>query len=275
MTIPTSQIDHSRYGLFFTRLDCQSNAKPFEKDHDLPRIRTQDLWNSSQHTQPLHHLGRHVPMRFSRGCRKLPWITGELSCLKNKKTKAAKRSEASKNDVDETIDDCECEQLRREFFSLREECQLMRGRAYVNYRVGIENAIKSYPKTFFGYVNLKKKRVGYLVLMTSAIFFLILYNEHNLMMHGCLLIPDLISCRITHLLVLFSSLWMRYRVSCWSKGAGPDGIPPLILKNCASAFARPLSLLFNRSLSTFVFAEIWKLSYVAPIFKKGRRNNAT
>jgi hypothetical protein len=37
----------------------------------------------------------------------------------------------------------------------------------------------------------------------------------------------------------------------------------LILKNCASAFARPLYLLFNR---TCVFSE-------TPIFKKGRRNN--
>jgi hypothetical protein len=58
-----------------------------------------------------------------------------------------------------------------------------------------------------------------------------------------------------------------------SKGAGPDGIPPLILKNCASACARPLSLLFNRSLWTCVFPDKWKLSYVSPIFKKGRRNN--
>jgi hypothetical protein len=41
-----------------------------------------------------------------------------------------------------------------------------------------------------------------------------------------------------------------------SKSARLDGIPPLILKNCASAFARPLSLLFNRSLSTCVFPEI-------------------
>jgi hypothetical protein len=40
-----------------------------------------------------------------------------------------------------------------------------------------------------------------------------------------------------------------------SKGAGPDGISPLILK--------------NRSLSTCVFPEIWKLSYVTQIFKKG------
>jgi hypothetical protein len=62
----------------------------------------------------------------------------------------------------------------------------------------------------------------------------------------------------------------------WSliKGAGPDGIPPLILKNCASAFALPLSFLSNRSISTSVFPDRWKLYYyVTLIFKKGRRNN--
>jgi hypothetical protein len=57
MTFPTPHIVHSRHGLFFTRLDCQSNAKPSEKDHDLPGNRTRDLWNSSQHThQPLHQV---------------------------------------------------------------------------------------------------------------------------------------------------------------------------------------------------------------------------
>jgi hypothetical protein len=37
MTFPTPHIGHSRRGLFFTRPDYQSNnAKPSEKDHDLP-----------------------------------------------------------------------------------------------------------------------------------------------------------------------------------------------------------------------------------------------
>jgi hypothetical protein len=93
---------------------------------------------------------RHVPMRFSRGW-KLPSITGELSCLKNNKTKAAKRSKASEKRCleDETIDDCECEQLQGEFLSLKEEYQLMHGRAYDDYRVKIEKAIKIDPMTFF------------------------------------------------------------------------------------------------------------------------------
>jgi hypothetical protein len=53
---------------------------------------------------------RHVPIRFFRVGWKLPEIS-ELGCLKNKKTKAAKRSKASEKRCleDETIDDCECE----------------------------------------------------------------------------------------------------------------------------------------------------------------------
>jgi hypothetical protein len=58
-----------------------------------------------------------------------------------------------------------------------------------------------------------------------------------------------------------------------SKGAGPAGIPSLVLKNCESTFARPFPLLLNRSLSKCIFPDRWKFSYVTPIFKKGRRNN--
>jgi hypothetical protein len=58
-----------------------------------------------------------------------------------------------------------------------------------------------------------------------------------------------------------------------NKGSGLDGIPPFILKNCAPAFAKPLSLLFNSSIATSVFPDWWRVSYVTPIFKKGRRNN--
>jgi hypothetical protein len=51
-----------------------------------------------------------------------------------------------------------------------------------------------------------------------------------------------------------------------------DGITLIILKNCASAFAKTLSLLFDRSMATSVFFNRWEVSYVTPIFKKGRHN---
>jgi hypothetical protein len=113
------------------------------------------------------------------------------------------------------MDDCKCEQLRVEFLSLREEYQLMHGRAYDDYRVGIEEAIKSELKTFFGYVDLMKKRVGCPSVMhfesrlTSgpddicnlfADFIKRTYADDVCLDDGCLLIPDQISCRMTHLL---------------------------------------------------------------------------
>jgi hypothetical protein len=40
-----------------------------------------------------------------------------------------------------------------------------------------------------------------------------------------------------------------------NKGSGSDGILPIILKNCASAFAKPLSPLSNRSMATSLFPD--------------------
>jgi hypothetical protein len=54
---------------------------------------------------------------------------------------------------------------REKFVSLREEYQQQHGQAYDNYRAKIKEAIKSDPKTFLGYVELKKKRVGYPSIM--------------------------------------------------------------------------------------------------------------
>jgi hypothetical protein len=69
----------------------------------------------------------------------------------------------------------------------------------------------------------------------------------------------------------FGALQLRLRAfyKIWMS----TGISPIILKNHASAFAKPLCLLFNRFIATSVFPDRWKVSYVTPIFKKGRRNN--
>jgi hypothetical protein len=37
----------------------------------------------------------------------------------------------------------------------------------------------------------------------------------------------------------------------------------------------PLCLIFNNAISTSVFPDKWKLSYVTPIFKAGNRNDVT
>ncbi|KAA5655415.1 reverse transcriptase family protein [Pseudomonas aeruginosa] len=58
-----------------------------------------------------------------------------------------------------------------------------------------------------------------------------------------------------------------------SKGAGPDGIPPVFLRQCYAQLCYPLHLLFNHSLSTKAMPRIWKRSFVVPVFKSGDKHN--
>lgn len=57
------------------------------------------------------------------------------------------------------------------------------------------------------------------------------------------------------------------------KSSGPDRIPIKILKVCANELAKPLSILFNNSITTSVYPSKFKDSYVVPIYKKGDSSN--
>ena len=54
-----------------------------------------------------------------------------------------------------------------------------------------------------------------------------------------------------------------------SKAAGPDGIPAIVLKQCAHVLATPLSKLLNLSLKNDYFPDSWKEARVQSAFKKG------
>ena len=58
-----------------------------------------------------------------------------------------------------------------------------------------------------------------------------------------------------------------------SKAAGPDGIHGILLKNCASSLAAPLSMLFNLSFVTGCIPDEWKLASVVPVHKKGGKGS--
>ncbi|KAL7632739.1 UNVERIFIED_CONTAM: hypothetical protein RMT77_016940 [Armadillidium vulgare] len=53
------------------------------------------------------------------------------------------------------------------------------------------------------------------------------------------------------------------------KAYGPDGIPPLVLKTCASELAPCLGKLFRLCLSTSTFPSCWKRALIQPVPKNG------
>jgi hypothetical protein len=59
------------------------------------------------------------------------------------------------------------------------------------------------------------------------------------------------------------------------KGAGPDGIPPLFVQRCSDGLARPLSIIFNKSISTGTFPGLWKITNIVPIHKSGDKRCAS
>ena len=68
----------------------------------------------------------------------------------------------------------------------------------------------------------------------------------------------------------------RYKDINVNKSAGPDKIPPRVLKENASQVAKPLYLIFRKSLDEGKLPEEWKLANITPIFKnKGSKHQST
>jgi len=60
-----------------------------------------------------------------------------------------------------------------------------------------------------------------------------------------------------------------------NKAPGPDGLHSYVLKSCASTICIPLTMLYTQSLASGELPDEWKQVHIIPVFKKGRKNQAT
>ena len=59
------------------------------------------------------------------------------------------------------------------------------------------------------------------------------------------------------------------------KVSGPDNIPNMILKTCASELAPVITNIFQQSLDTGTLPTDWKNANISPVFKKGNKHTAS
>lgn len=140
---------------------------------------------------------------------------------------------------------------------------------YQQHTGKLKSSIKSDPSIFWSLVKSKRKVDCIPKLLQNgsrssidekeqAKMFAEFFNENfNPMIHARRPTTNLSSVNEPLLLdeyfVFDKMMKMKTAVSC-----GSDGIHPLVLKNCASILYVPITLIFNDSLQSGVFPEVWK-----------------
>lgn len=174
-----------------------------------------------------------------------------------------------------------------EFELLRERAHKVRDQCFFNFIKRIERDITRNPKSFWRFI--KDRRNGCTsipatmcqasqVATTGSEIAQLFANKFSSVFNKAIVSDDVGNIMVN------DSFLNNVKLKEWDiivaakkldifKGAGPDEIPPVFVKRCSTAIALPLSIIFNRSLSDGVFPDIWKISKIVPVFKKGVIND--
>ena len=171
---------------------------------------------------------------------------------------------------------------------IRRETKKLIKRSKKNLEEYIAETSKSNPKEFFSYVNNKKSLtcgIGPLANdngnhtndeneMATILnnFFASVFTDED-----CLS-PQPPEVRRTEkmlsgVLIVESDILRTIEKIKVSKAPGPDKITPRVLKEIKHQICKPLSIIFNKSLTAGKVPSDWKLANVTPIFKKGDKSH--
>ncbi|XP_031637856.1 uncharacterized protein LOC116350250 [Contarinia nasturtii] len=252
------------------------NAFFIENDILLGINRIDDLENAFQIFGNVLHeaIDSFVPKITVQRSTDPPWYTKQLKHMKNIRRKAYKRARETSN-----FD---------EYNAISDSFMQLQGQLFESYISRIQSQIKSNPKYFWRFVNDRRKR--------SDIPAIVEYNNEiaNTETSKAELFADFFENQYTQsdsidldqLLDECGDLSFDIEINEHdvlralqsinvSKGAGPDGVSPKLLKNCAHSLAKPLTVLFCKSLDQGGVPASMKNSRIVPIFKSGKKSNAS
>jgi len=222
---------------------------------------------------------KNVPCKMVRQNKGYPWITKRIRKLYRQRDRAFKKMKKY---------DCRLEDVNK-FKTLKHIAQRETRRAHVNY---ISDLVapdgNSSPKAFFSYMkHLRKDQSGISDLKHEGQTFADPIKKANILnqqfqsvftqdpdtnidMSKSQQYPDMDDITITENGV--NKLLGNLKEG---KASGPDHIPSRILKRLKDELSPCITLLFNVSLTNGVVPNDWKTANVCPIYKKGRRSEAS
>ncbi|XP_031621623.1 uncharacterized protein LOC116339729 [Contarinia nasturtii] len=237
--------------------------------------RIDDLENAFQLFGNVLHeaIGQFIPKITVQKSTDPPWYTKHLKHMKNVRRKTYKRARETGNfDEYNTITDS--------FLQLQSQL-------FQSYISRIQSQIRLNPKHFWRFVNDRRKRSDIPATVeynnetadtdTSkaelfADFFENQYTRSDIIDLNQLLDEcgdvsfdiDITEADVLNALQSINE----------NKGAGPDGISPKVLKNCAHSLSKPLTALFCKSMHQGCVPAALKNSRIVPIYKAGKKSNA-
>lgn len=207
-----------------------------------------------------------------------PWYTRELRSLRNHRNKLWHKFLTSRLVFDYS-------NYLTAFNNFATLCNSL----YSEYIDRMQFELISDPKCFFKFINSKRKTDGYPSTMKLAdisspdpkiitnmfvTFFSKAFSDSSSeidvtyfnYMRNCAQ-TSLTSIHVSPEIILEKIQSLKDDYS-----SGPDGLPAIVLKNCASPLIQPLTALFRLSISRGIFPKLWKDSYIIPIHKNGSKN---
>lgn len=223
----------------------------------------------------------YVPKKVVKNQTKYPvWYSRQLIRRLKEKNKYRLLSKKYGNPLDEI-----------EFKLLRDRCRDIIDTDYKRYIENIENNIKINPKFFYSYQkNLRNQKCDYPALMTMdncnyndgksicdqfAKHFSSIYSNYDSTHCEISTVMNNSSqySQIIKIIINKNEILNKLKSVNVNKGTGPDNIPPIFVKRCASALVDPLSIIYQNSIDEGKFPSLWKKARVVPIFKNGDRKD--
>lgn len=220
-------------------------------------------------------ISKYIPQRIVRQptCSAPVWHSLPLRKVLKEKRKYHKRWKLYGNPLD-----------YQTFSTLRKRANKLELECYNNYISYSESKIKNHPNFFWSYVksifskNRPPQSMHYKGITSSdgeqiCNFFnyhfqSVFEKPSNLHLGDITNIPapdciiDLSTVEINYNIVL-----QYLKTVNVHKGAGPDGIHPLLIKSCSSTLATPVTILYTKSIKEGIVPKTWKQAWVTPIPK--------
>ncbi|XP_050681798.1 uncharacterized protein LOC126977139 [Leptidea sinapis] len=219
-------------------------------------------------------INKFVPQRPLRSSHhKPPWYTKPLRRLLNTKQKYHKLWKTYKNPLD-----FEC------FKSLRKRAIQLEKKCYDSYINNIEEKIHKQPKCFWSYIKstISKTALPHLMYYkgrssSNGEQICDFFNEHfysvfenstiNSFNLSEIPLANNTIFNINSIHISKEIVYKYLKSVNVAKGAGPDGIHPVLIRNCATNLALPITILFMKSFREGRVPAIWKMALVTPIPK--------